>query len=122
MKITDYNAIAAEVVRQMPEKCPDLPAKIGQDNAVWCVMGIYLTNDQTSGYGQDFDISGFQDGHQRKPKLSVISSPTRVSVIDVNQMSYYQDRISICGYEDLEEDIAAILIYIQAAFDRIASR
>lgn len=122
MKITDYNAISVEIVRQMSERCPDLPAKIGQDNAVWCVMGIYLTNDQTSGYGQDFTLTGYVDFHCKRPLLSIISSPTRISVIDCNQMSYYQDRMSICGYEDLEEDIAAILIYIQAAFDRIASR
>lgn len=122
MKVTDYNVVAAKVSELLPEKCPDLLENIGEDNAIWCVMGIYLTNDQTTGYGQDFGVYEDVSLPECKDKVSVISSPTRISVIFGAQMSYYQDRMMICGYEDLEEDITNILLYIQTAFDRIAAR
>ena len=121
-KVTDYNLIASTIAEVMPEVCPDLPAKIGQDNAIWCVMGVYLTNDQTSGHGQDFSLiqAGVYCGQEMK--LSVISSKDRISIIDNGQMSYYKDNVDLCGYEDLQEDIHAICMYIQTAIDRIESR
>lgn len=121
-KVTDYNLIASTIAEVMPEVCPDLAARIGQDNAIWCVMGIYLTNDQTSGHGQDFMLT--QDGVSCIPnvKLSVISSKDRISIIEDGQMSYYKDNVNLCGYENLQEDIYAICMYIQTAIDRIDSR
>lgn len=122
MKVTDYNVVSAMVSELLPEKCPDLLEKIGEDNAIWCVMGIYLTNDETSGYGQDFGVYDDISLPECLYKVSVISSPTRISVILGSQMSYYQDRMTICGYEDLTEDLTNIMLYIQTAFDRITSR
>lgn len=122
MKVTDYNVVAAMVSELLPEKCPDLLEKIGEDSAIWCVMGIYLTNDQTSGYGQDFELAYIFPPPNDIAKVSVISSRDRISVIQDSQMSYYKDRMAICGYEDLAEDITNIMLYIQTAFDRIAAR
>ena len=121
-KVTDYNLIASTIAEVMPEVCPDLPARIGQDNAIWCVMGVYLTNDQTSGHGQDFYIPQPDLGDGLYTKLSVISSKERISIIENGQMSYYKDNVDLCGYENLQEDIHAICMYIQTAIDRIESR
>ena len=74
MKVTDFNVVAAMVDELLPEKCPDLLEKIGAENAQWCVMGIYLMNDQTTGYGQDFDRSDDNSSLGSDAKLSVISS------------------------------------------------
>ena len=121
-KVTDYNLIASTIAEVMPEVCPDLPARIGHDNAIWCVMGVYLTNDQTSGHGQDFDVLESDSETENPLRFSVISSKDRISVIDNGQMSYYKDNVDLCGYENLQEDIYAICMYIQTAIDRIESR
>lgn len=121
-KVTDYNLIASTIAEVMPEVCPDLPAKIGQDNAIWCVMGVYLTNDQTSGHGQDFRCLDSTPETGNVICLSVISSKDRISIVENGQMSYYKDNVDLCGYEDLQEDIYAICMYIQTAIDRINAR
>lgn len=95
---------------------------LGRERATWCVLAIYQTNDVTRGYGQDWRVYVNENDIQREVKVSVISSPNRISVILDNQMSYYQDNYDVCGYEDLEEDITSILTMMQAAFDRIESR
>lgn len=122
MKVTNYNEIDAMVRELLPEMCPDLLEKLGENRAVWCVMAIYLMNDVTSGYGQDFTLNHEVYHTIRRPLLSVISSPNKISVIDCYEMSYYTDNYNVCGYENLEEDISSILIWIQTAFDRIQSR
>ena len=121
-KVTDYNLIASTIAEVMPEVCPDLPVRIGQDNAIWCVMGVYLTNDQTSGHGQDFSVLESGSETENPLRFSVISSKDRISIIDNGQMSYYKDNVDLCGYENLQEDIYAICMYIQTAIDRIESR
>ena len=95
---------------------------LGRERANWCVLAIYQTNDVTRGYGQDWRVYVNENDIQREVKVSVISSPNRISVILDNQMSYYQDNYDVCGYEDLEEDVKSILTMMQAAFDRIESR
>ena len=111
MKVTNYNDIDAMARELLPEMCHNLLEELGENRAVWCVMAIYLMNDVTSGYSQDFHVG-----------LSVISSPNKISVIDGDKMSYYTDNYDVCGYEDLHDDIANILIWIQTAFDRINAR
>lgn len=118
-KVTDYSRISEMVSELAPNVAPDLVDYIGSDAVVWCVMGIYLMNDRTSGYGQDFglimgNITDTDDG-----KISVISFTNGVSVILGDKSSRYQDNVSLCGYEDLHDDIYAILMYIQTAIDRI---
>lgn len=95
---------------------------LGRERANWCVLAIYQTNDVTRGYGQDWRVYVNENEIQREVKVSVISSPNRISVILDNQASYYQDNYDVCGYEDLEEDVKSILTMMQAAFDRIESR
>lgn len=121
MKETDFNAIAAEISSQLEENDGDIVSLLGSERAKICVMGIYLSNDITSGYGQDFNVvTGIVDsGHFGR--LSVISSPTRISVVMAEGMSFYQSKETICGYESLQEDIANILVIIQTVIDRIYS-
>ena len=70
-KIRDYNTIAAEIESQMYDIAPDLVSSIGDTATIWCVMGIYLCNNLTSGYGQDF--------YSLVP-LQVNGHPSKVSV------------------------------------------
>lgn len=121
-KIHDYNTIATEVDVQMYDVAPDLVSYIGDTATIWCVMGIYLCNNLTSGYGQDFYTLVPLQVNGHPSKVSVIAYADGVSVIIDSQMSRYQDSLPLCGYEDLAEDIHAILMYIQTAIDRINAR
>lgn len=122
MKETDYNVIAMEINSQISDNSYDIVSMIGTDATILCVMGIYLSNDITSGYGQNFNTDVGYSGYGADGKVSVISSPERISVITIDGMSYYKSDLPICGYESLDEDIANILILIQTVLDRISSR
>lgn len=118
-KVTDLTVVQQMADSIVDEKCPDLVSTIGRDNAVWCLVAIYTTNDICLGYGQDFILGGAQNYFGMCVKCSVISFVLGVSVIVDSHSSRYQDRFPMCGYESLEEDITQIAISIQAAIDRI---
>ena len=120
-KITDLTIIENCVVASIAANCPDLVNYIGAREAVWCVMGIYLLNDKTKGYGQDFRPSENLDMPGAPERVSVISFRNGISVIIDDHSSRYQDNVDLCGYEDLDEDIHAIEMYIQTAIDRISA-
>jgi len=109
MKELDSKIVLAEIESQMQETGYDIENILGLSVAKIVVLGIYQTNDLTSGYGQDFRDLGF----------SVISSPRSVSVIYDGSMGMYKDRFPICGYENLSDDVAAILNTIQAAIEKV---
>lgn len=121
-KVTDFNVIQTAVLELAPQFAPSLLDLIGSMNAVWCVMGIYLTNDQTNGYGQDFHVYDGDSVDVDELLVSVISYRNGISVIVDSHASKYQDNVDLCGYQNLTEDITAILMYIQTAIDRIESR
>lgn len=108
MKVLDSTIVLAEIESQMKETGYDIENILGLSVAKIVVLGIYMTNDLTSGYGQDFRDLGF----------SVISSQRGVSVICGGSMGMYKDRIPMCGYENLSLDIAMILNTIQAAIEK----
>ena len=118
-KVTDLEVLKNEVTSQLISLDCYLLRLIGVDCAVWCVMGIYLFNDQTSGYGQDFKPQTLSEDFGRVDKVSVISYRNGISVIIDSRASKYQDNVDLCGYEDLEEDIHAIVMYIDTAIERI---
>lgn len=120
-KVTDLSVIQQAIADMIDEKCPDLVETIGRDNAIWCVMAIYTTNDLCSGYGQDFVPDAYRMMILGHKKVSVISFQNGVSVIIDSASSRYQDRFAMCGYTDLDEDLTQICICIQAAIDRINS-
>lgn len=109
MKELDSKIVLAEIENQMQETGYDIENILGLSVAKIVVLGIYQTNDLTSGYGQDFRDLGF----------SVISSRKGISVICGACMSMYKDSLPLCGYDNLSIDIASILNAIQAALDRI---
>lgn len=109
MKILDSTIVLTEIESQMQESGFDIENILGLSVAKIVVLGIYMTNDITSGYGQDFRDLGF----------SIISSRNGVSVICGKSMSMYKESFPLCGYENLTIDIASILNTIQAALDRI---
>lgn len=109
MKELDSTIVLAEIESQMEETGYDIENLLGLSVAKIVVLGIYMTNDLTSGFGQDFRDLGF----------SIISSKYGVSVICEACMSMYKDSLPLCGYNNLSEDIASILNTIQAALDRL---
>lgn len=121
-KITDYNEIAQVAGEIIDDYCPDLVEKIGREQAIFCVMAIYTTNDVTKGYGQDFLPLSALNSDSAQDKISVIAFANGISVIQGFRSSRYQDRFPLCGYEDLTEDLISIVNSIQCAFDRINSR
>ena len=108
MKELDSKIVLAEIESQMQETGYDIENILGLSIAKIVVLGIYMTNDLTSGYGQCFRDLG----------LSVISSHRGVAVICGSSMGMYKDRFPICEYENLSDDITAILNTIQAAIDK----
>ena len=108
MKELDSKIVLAEIESQMQETGYDIENILGLSIAKIVVLGIYMTNDLTSGYGQDFRDLGF----------SVISSQRGVSVICDGSMGMYKDSFPMCGYENLSVDIATILNTIQAAIEK----
>lgn len=121
-KVTNFQTIADVIYHELALTNYDIETLIGTDCTVWAVMGIYLNNDKTSGFGQDFKVMTLGLESNLAVKLSVISSRNRISVILEGEMSYYSDNVDLCGYESLEEDIQAILLWIQTAIDRINAR
>lgn len=122
MKENDLTAIRDEIVRQLEEKTCTLVDYIGYENLVLCIMNVYLTNDITTGFGQDFAVNNPEVDTETPLRVSVISSPTRISIIIDNHMSYYKENEGVCTYESLEDDINEIFLLIQTTLDRIESQ
>ena len=121
-KVRDLEVLKDAVISQLYLQESYLLDLIGQDCAVWCCMGIYLFNDQTSGYGQDFKPQTPSEYFGQVDKVSVISYRSGVSVIIDDQASKYQDNVDLCGYDNLNEDVHAIVMYIDTAIERINAR
>lgn len=122
MKERDYSVIREEIAQQIADSGNSLVEFIGVENTILAVMCIYLSNDLTTGYGQDYYVKNDEIDSENPIKVSVISSPTRISIIIDDQMSYYRENEGLCKYEDLEDDIHEILMLIDAVIARIESR
>jgi len=118
-KVTDLQVLEDAVKTQLTLLDCYLLRLIGEDCAVWCVMGIYLFNDQMSGYGQDFKPQEPSEDFGQVDKVSIISFRNGISVIIDGKSSRYQDNVDLCGYNDLTEDIHAIVMYVDTAIERI---
>lgn len=122
MKETDYSVIQNEIEQQLLEQDYTIEEYLPKQTIVLAVANIYTTGDLVTGFGQDYKYDISQLNPEKYKKLSIISNRDRVSIILDKEMSYYKSDVSICGYEDLEEDIGYILTVIQTVFDRIMSR
>ena len=111
MKETDYNVVFAQVQTYIEENGCSLTQLVGDQTCAWLVSNIYMMMDVTCGYGQDV-----------RNIVSVISSPKRISLIVPEGMSFYQAKENIIGYEDVLEDVQAIVTVIDFVYDRINAR
>lgn len=109
MKEEDLSVLYGKAKTLLEVSEYDLVDDIGLTCAANCVAMIYYTNDLMSGFGQDYN-----------KVVSVIASPTRISIIKDGRHSYYRDNIPICGYEDVDEDLQNIVNIIQVVYDRLA--
>lgn len=119
MKETDYNKIREEIGSQLADNGCTLVEFIGVENTILAVMNIYLTNDITTGFGQNFAVRNEEVDTETPLRVSVISSPTRISIIIDSNMSYYRENEGVCRYQSLEDDINEIFLLIQTTLDRI---
>lgn len=106
-KVTNLNVIKEAATQTIENYGSELLEYLTMEEAVTCFTLIYVTNDITTGFGQDFTGN-----------ISVISSPTRISIIFLGHHSFYKVHECICLYEDLEEDMDAIRITMDAALAR----
>lgn len=107
MKVTDLNTIA-DFARQTIEMYGSgLLDYLTMEDTVSCFTMIYVTNNITTGFAQDFTSN-----------IHVISSPTRIAVIFLGHHSFYKCRENICRYEAIEDDMMSIQVAVDAALSR----
>ncbi len=111
MKETDLNLVYTTAQDVLEQNEYDLVELIGRNIAAMAIANIYNMFDMTEGYGQNFP-SG----------VSLITGPSRVSVIVGNQMSFYKPVDDLVSYDDLEDDLCNIATMIQTVIDRIQAR
>ena len=111
MKETDYNVVYAHVQNYIDENGCSLIQYVGSQTCAWLITNIYMMTDVTCGYGQDV-----------RKIVSVISSPKRISLIIPEGMSFYQSKDNIVSYDDLLDDVQAIVTVIDFVYDRITAR
>lgn len=107
MKVTDLNEVKAVVAESLAQTGSEILEYLTMEEAVDCIMMIYLTNDMMRGFAQDFIGNP-----------SIISSPYRIGIIYQGHHSFYKVDGTICGYEDLDEDIQSIMVTLDAALAR----
>lgn len=122
MKITDYSVIQNAILNQLLDQDWSIEDYMNEAAILLAIANIYTTNDLVSGFGQDFSNGEGAAGEEVYQKMSIISSRDRISIILDSRMSYYKSDVPICGYDNLDEDIAYIFMVIQLVFDRIENQ
>lgn len=107
MKVTDLNTIQAIATEQLENYGGGILDFLTMEDAANCLTMIYVTNDLTSGFGQDFANN-----------ISVVSSQTRIAIIGFGRHSFYKVTEPICGYESIADDMRAINVTLDAALAR----
>lgn len=106
-KVTDFNEIKAMAAQNLAMHETALTEYFSLEEATAIMTMIYLTNDITAGFGQDY---------LNNP--SIVSSPTRIAIIYQGHMSFYKVDYQICDYLDLMDDLDCIRVTLDAAFAR----
>lgn len=122
MKETDYTLIQAKILDRLSQQEWTIEDYLPETAIVLAISNIYTTNDMCSGFGQDFESKFLAPSAVSTQTISIISSRQRISIITKEGMSFYKADLSICGYEDLDEDISNIFVIIQAVLDRIITQ
>lgn len=108
MKVTDLNEIRDEIIDQLSDEEWKILEYLTFDQSILVVLNIYNTNDFVKAFGQDIEDS-----------ISIISNNRRISAIHGSHASYWKTDTDICEYNNLQEDIASILIVLEAAINRM---
>lgn len=119
MKISDYSVIQNAIRNELLSQEWSLSGYLNEAAILLAVANIYTTNDLVSGFGQDFRCTVGGADEEISQKISIITNRERISIILDSRMSYYKSDVPICGYENLDEDIAYIFMIIQLVLDRI---
>lgn len=122
MKISDYSVIQNAIRNELLSQEWSISGYLNEAAILLAVANIYTTNDLVSGFGQDFKCTVGGADEEISQKISIITNRERISIILDSRMSYYKSDVPICGYENLDEDIAYIFMIIQLVLDRIDSQ
>lgn len=106
-KLTDLNEIRTFAAEAIADFGCELLEFLTRDEAINCFTMIYVTNDLTTGFAQDYENN-----------ISVLSSPTRIGIIWQGHHSYYKVGGRICLYDAIEDDMNEIRIAMDAALMR----
>lgn len=106
-KLTDLNLIRDFARQEIEENGSELLDFLTMEDATNCLTMIYVTNDLTTGFSQDYENN-----------ISVISSPTRIAIIYQGHHSFYKIDGGLCEYNAIEDDMTAIRLAIDAALMR----
>ena len=106
-KLTDLNLIRDFARQEIEENGSELLEFLTMEDAANCLTMIYVTNDRTTGFAQDYENN-----------ISVLSSPTRIGIIWQGHHSYYKVGGKICLYNAIEDDMNEIRVAMDAALMR----
>ena len=106
-KLTDLNEIRAFAAETIADFGSELLEFLTRDEAINCFTMIYVTNDLTTGFAQDYANN-----------ISVLSSPNRIAIIWQGRHSFYKVGGRICLYDAIEDDMNEIRIAMDAALMR----
>lgn len=106
-KLTDLNEIHAFAAETIDDNGSELLEFLTREEAIDCFTMIYVTNDRTTGFAQDYANN-----------ISVLSSPSRIGIIWQGHHSYYKVGGQICLYNAIEDDMNEIRVAMDAALMR----
>ena len=107
MKVTDMSTVADAATYLLVNYGGTILDFLSIGDAAICLTMIYMTNDLTYGFGQDFQNN-----------ISIVSSPTRIAILGFGRHSFYKVDESICLYESLADDLHEINVVLDAAIAR----
>lgn len=107
MKVTDMSTVQAAATVRLENDGGTILDFLNIDDAAICLTMIYMTNDITNGFGQDYQNN-----------ISVVSSPTRIAILGFGRHSFYKVDGKICQYESLMDDLREINVVLDAAIAR----
>ena len=110
-KLSDLNLIRDFAKQELEEYGSELLDFLTMEDASNCLTMIYVTNNITTGFVQDYENN-----------ISVLSSPTRIAIIYQGLHSFYKVDGVICEYNAIEDDMNAIRLVLDAALMRWEER
>lgn len=122
MKSSTYSDIMVIIEEQLDNVAEELRELMGDDNLKAAILNIYMCSDLVYAFGQDYVMQDFSLDTGQIGRISLISTRYSISLIIGNVSSNFKYDMQICLYVDIEDDIATIILVLNAAFDRLNSR